>query len=235
MVAFVGAGGKTTALFRLAEELGARGARVLMTTTTHLAAAETKRAPCHVHSLGELAAAFQRSNGVLLTGAIEPASGKVRGVPAGEICGAAPLAAHVLVEADGSRGLPFKAPAEHEPVIPVCASLVVPVMGIDAIGQPVAAAHRPERIARIHAGDTVTVEMAAAVLAHPSGGRKSAPAGARIVVLINKVDTEERLRLARRIAALLLEGAPVSAVVIGALREPELALQVLSAASWRGR
>ena len=36
VVAFVGAGGKTTAMLLLARELAAEGRRVLVTTTTHL-------------------------------------------------------------------------------------------------------------------------------------------------------------------------------------------------------
>ena len=34
-IAFVGAGGKTTLMFRLAAELAARGSTVVTTTTTH--------------------------------------------------------------------------------------------------------------------------------------------------------------------------------------------------------
>ena len=45
VVAFVGAGGKTSALFRLANELRADGWRVLATTTTKLASHELKHAP----------------------------------------------------------------------------------------------------------------------------------------------------------------------------------------------
>jgi hypothetical protein len=42
----------------------------------------------------------------------------------------------VLVEADGSRRLPFKAPADHEPVLPDTAAVVLAVAGIDALGAP---------------------------------------------------------------------------------------------------
>jgi molybdenum cofactor cytidylyltransferase len=56
----------------------------------------------------------------------------------------------VVVEADGSRMKPCKAPAEHEPVMPVGTSLVVPVAGIDAVGRRIdQVCHRPERVSDV--------------------------------------------------------------------------------------
>ena len=45
VVAFVGAGGKTTAMFRLADELVAQGKRVIITTTTRMFAAQVGLTP----------------------------------------------------------------------------------------------------------------------------------------------------------------------------------------------
>jgi probable selenium-dependent hydroxylase accessory protein YqeC len=47
----------------------------------------------------------------------------------------------LLIEADGARGLPLKAPFEHEPVIPPETSLVVPVASLSVLGQPLDEAH----------------------------------------------------------------------------------------------
>ncbi len=44
--------------------------------------------------------------------------------------------AAILVEADGSRGLPFKVPRHGEPVIPSSATHVAVVMGLAALGRP---------------------------------------------------------------------------------------------------
>ena len=45
---------------------------------------------------------------------------------------------------------PVKAPAAHEPVIPLEATLVVPVVGLDALEGPIdEVAHRPELVRRI--------------------------------------------------------------------------------------
>ena len=57
----------------------------------------------------------------------------------------------LLIEADGSRGLPLKAPDRHEPVIPAWVSDVVVVMGMAGFEKLLTAeyVHRPERFSEI--------------------------------------------------------------------------------------
>ena len=80
----------------------------------------------------------------------------------------AELADYVLVEADGSRHLPFKAHLPHEPVIPSCARQTIQVVGTWALGRPVSeAVHRPERFMELSGcswDDPVTPETLANVL-----------------------------------------------------------------------
>jgi molybdenum cofactor cytidylyltransferase len=222
VVAFVGAGGKTTAMFRLATEIAAGGGRVVTTSTTRLAASEAARAPVHVRAVADLPAALATARHVLLTGGADAAADKVLGVAPETLCTLRLPDVTLLVEADGARRLPFKAPGEHEPVVPACATLVVPVAGIDAVGRPLGPdhVHRPEFVSRIHPGSVVTPEMIAAVVVHPQGGCKNVPPGARVVLLINKVDDDGRLRLARAIAARVLETGAVAGVVLAALAAP---------------
>jgi len=221
VVAFVGSGGKTTAMFRLADEIVAAGGRVVTTTTTRIFVAQSRLAPVHVQSLADVRAALETSPHVLLTGEFDLAEDKALGVPPNAVCDLKSEIsdATILVEADGSRQLPFKAPAEPEPAIPNCATLVVPMVGIDAIGKPLSPqfVHRPDMIARIHARETVTPEMVAVVLAHPLGGRKNAPVGARLIVLINKVESDEQRTAAMEIADLLLRAPGIGGVLAGAV------------------
>jgi molybdenum cofactor cytidylyltransferase len=137
----------------------------------------------------------------------------------------------VLIEADGSRMRPFKAPAEHEPVIPARTSLVVPVVGADVFG----AALGPERVHRFErvealAGWTpaapVTPELVARVLAHPEGGLKNVPPSARVIPLVNKVETAAALDQARETASRLLAEPRMTAVAIGAARQESPVLEV---------
>lgn len=228
VVAFVGGGGKTTAMFRLAAEIMESGQRVVTTTTTRIFAAQTRLAPVHVQSLAGLQFALQTSPHVLLTGEVDPVEGKAFGVSPETIQNIKSQIPNpqipILIEADGSRMRPFKAPAEHEPVIPDCVTLVVAVIGVEVIGKPLNErhVHRPELVADIYSGETVTPEMVAAVLSSPLGGRKNVPAGARFILLINKVESDEQLQTARAIAGLLLKASGVDGVVIGAVgREGE--------------
>jgi molybdenum cofactor cytidylyltransferase len=162
---------------------------------------------------------------VLVTGPVDDAEGKARGAEPELVEDLLRLPGRpiVLNEADGSRMRPFKAPAEHEPVIPAATTLVVPVVGADVFGAPLGPerVHRPERVAALAGsalGDPVTPELVARVLTHPEGGLKHVPPGARVIPLINKADTPEALALARETALRLLAEPRVEAVAIGALR-----------------
>src|SRR3990170_8500783 len=150
VVAFVGAGGKTTAMFLLANEL-ATSMRVLTTTSTRIFAAQTKHSPVHVtfdpqqQTIADLLPQLDRSiaayGQALLTGPPDPDSDKVSGVSPDtiDILAGSGRFDVIINEADGSRTLPLKAPAAHEPVIPLCTTLVIPTAGLDVLAQPLGA------------------------------------------------------------------------------------------------
>jgi molybdenum cofactor cytidylyltransferase len=230
VVALVGGGGKTSAMFGLARELATQGWRVVSTTSTHLGAAQVAQVPhAVVRSAQEVHALAHRTwPHTLLVGPTNPKTNKASGLPPDLIARLpALLGADVVInEADGARTLPFKAPASHEPVITPGTTLVIPVVGVDAIGGALDAAHvhRPERIAALSGaepGQTITPELVAAVLTHPQGGLKDVPPQARVVALVNKVQSAQGLHVAQRLADLLLDAPRIEAVVIGAVQEAE--------------
>lgn len=200
-VAFTGGGGKTTIMFRLAAELAASGCAVVTSTTTRLAVRETALPPCCLACedadamVARLPAALAHARHVLAVGCVQPEYDRVDGLPAETLrrIAALPDVDFLLVEADGSRELPFKAPGAHEPALPDFATTVVLVVGLDALGQPLTSdiAHRPEIIAELAQctlGALITPAVVAAVLRHPQGGGKNLPAGARLVPFLNKAD-----------------------------------------------
>ena len=257
LVAFVGGGGKTSLLFALAESLPGR---VVITTTTRIFAAQMRLAPAVVYAddLSPLGALLDAHGRCLVVGHVD--GDKARGVapdlPARLL--ARPDVDAVVVEADGSRMRPVKAPAEHEPVIPPETTLVVPVAGLDALEGPLAeVAHRAEIVKRItndelgirneeeesvpspfgkglgrgsavlspsgrgsDAGEQewLTPAGLARLLTHPEGGLNGVPHGARVVVFLNKVESEARLDAARAAARLMLGEPRVDRVVLGAAR-----------------
>ncbi len=233
VVAFVGGGGKTSALYRLAAELAAPGrARVLLTPTTKMLLPGFDDADgLFVHTDFDLIAErlqaglpFLRRVAVTPQVIETPEGWKLDSVPLdwpGRLA-RLPRVAAVLVEADGSCHLSFKAPAAHEPPIPPDVDVVVVVLGLDILGESldVAHVHRPERVAALTGlalGAPITVEAVAAEMSHVDGGLKNIPGKARVVALLNKAG-DENLADARRLARLLLASPRYAAVAIGAVQ-----------------
>ncbi|MBW2493956.1 MAG: putative selenium-dependent hydroxylase accessory protein YqeC, partial [Deltaproteobacteria bacterium] len=220
LVAIVGGGGKSSLMFALADRLPGRG---VITTTTRIFAEQMALAAevCTLDDANWRARLDGVESALLVVGHVE--GERAMGVPP-EL--PAEMLAHsrvdwVVVEADGSRMLPVKAPAPHEPVVPVGTTLLVPVVGIDALSKPIAEiAHRPERVCAI-AGlaetDTLTPAALAKLLTSPQGGLKSASRAERAAVLINKVESAAELERARETADAILREPSVERVVIGAL------------------
>ena len=233
-VAFVGAGGKTSAIRRLVKELHPL-APVIVSTTTRLALGQSNLAACHMvvtdgKEPAELGETLKRVRSVLLTGpqadeepkwtGLDPeVLERVYGMTKG-------LGAVLLVEADGARGRSLKAPAAHEPVIPTASDRVVCVAGLDVLGMPLSSehVHRPEKLSEILglSGDhLVSEEDVASALLSSEGGRKGVPPGAEFRVLLNKADDPQSLDRGREVAAAMLRSPQVNAVVIASLeREP---------------
>ncbi len=159
VVTLTGGGGKTTVMFRLAEELTAAGLTVISTMTTKIFVGQMERAPASVLLQADgsipdgLAGLLAEHRHVLIGGKIGADREKVEGVPPGLVdeLAAAGLADVIIVEADGSRRLPLKAPAEHEPVVPRCTTILVPLAGLDVLGQPLDAehVHRPQLVSML--------------------------------------------------------------------------------------
>lgn len=244
LVAIVGGGGKTSLMFALANSLPGR---IVVTTTTRIFAAQMKLAAATVFFTAESAenAEFlmrvsenlDEFGQCLVIGEVGERQEKAFGVPLtlpGQLL-ARPDVDFVLVEADGSRMRPIKAPAEHEPVIPPDATVVAPVVGLDALERPLSEiAHRPEKIEQLLLPTShfsllngmLTPEAIARILTHPWGGLKSVPAGARVIPLLNKVENEARLAAAREIARLTLREPRIERVVLGAMQKNEAVREV---------
>ncbi|MFQ8767376.1 MAG: selenium cofactor biosynthesis protein YqeC [Oscillospiraceae bacterium] len=120
-------------------------ARVIVCTTTHIL--KPSHLPC-VLSGGEaeIQAALKESSCVCVGTKSE--TGKF-GAPAISFERLLRLADYVFVEADGSKHLPLKAHAGHEPVVPKEANQTILVLGVSGLGRPIGeAAHRPALYAK---------------------------------------------------------------------------------------
>lgn len=231
-LALVGAGGKTTTLFRLAGEFLESGARsVLVTTTTHLALDEVEKASHHFMvnrpaDLQPLQVALPAGM-IALTG-LPHDDMRVAGLSPeiwDAVCSLADrYAIPLLIEADGSRRKPLKAPAEHEPVIPPWIECVVVVAGLSGLQQPLTAesVHRPEIFSArsgLQPGQPISLAALRQVLAHPAGGLKGIPGSARRYVLLNQADSNLSQAAGKRLAEQLV--GVYSGALVASARHPD--------------
>lgn len=152
VTAVIGSGGKTSLLYRLAEELAEEGS-VILCTSTHIL--PPSHIPVTEHT-GQV-------TGVICVGT--PCEKGKLTAPRQPFSELAELADYVLVEADGSKRLPLKAHLSHEPVLPAEAENVICVVGASGLGKAVTeAAHRPERFALLGESDIATALAVSRVL-----------------------------------------------------------------------
>lgn len=142
VIAVVGSGGKTGRIHALAESYIKEGKRVLVTTTTHMmveVGCDLSNNPTEIINKIE-------NVGYCMAG--RPAKqGKMQALSKEVYETVCPAADVVLVEADGSKQLPVKYPASHEPVIPDNADEIHVVVGLAALGKPLKeVSHRKELV-----------------------------------------------------------------------------------------
>lgn len=131
VIALAGAGGKTSIIRRLAWEGKKRGARVLVTTTTHME--RPSRLGVFTSKAEDVREMLDRES-LAVAGSLTD-QGKMRAVNEDFYETICPMADLVLVEADGAKRLPIKVPRQGEPVIPANTDLIACVSGLTALWQ----------------------------------------------------------------------------------------------------
>ena len=187
ITALIGGGGKTTLMYHLARELRQCGT-VAVTTTTRIwppTGIAVAREP-------DAAREILDREGLVCLG-VPSAQGKLV-FPAFE--GWDALADYTLVEADGSKRLPLKAHAAHEPVIPPEANQTILVVGASGFGRPMReSVHRAPIAAQaldVSEDTTVTPELWAKFLNLEALHTR---------VLVNQAENEPERQTARALAA----------------------------------
>lgn len=195
IVAFVGAGGKSSAIIQVAEELKGVGTPALVAPTTKMFVSEAERVgPVLISEdrdeLRSKAVEVLAREGAVVVGSGMLSRERVGGVEAAWVPALASKSGVTLVEADGSRRRPIKGTAAHEPLLPEGATLVVAMGGIRALGKSVdeAHVHRPEvfsELTGIDLGRSIDARaFARALLA----GFRTVPQGTRQAALLADVE-----------------------------------------------
>ncbi len=232
VISLVGAGGKTTLMFRLARELLLTGKKVVTTTTTKILEPSSEETPClfvnsdeeklrqlalhHISQFGHITLARDRLD-----------LGKLDGISP-DLVGLLSKSSEidmVIIEADGAAGRPVKAPREWEPVIPSVTTSVIGLLGVDGVGKELNEenlfqAERISRLTGISMGEKMTCEGLAILMVHPQGIFKGAPPLSRKVAFINKVDVPEGMIKGREIGKEILRrgSAEIERVILGELK-----------------
>ncbi len=234
LICLVGAGGKTTLMFAMARELASQEGLVITTTTTKIFHPSPAESPHVLISDNEedindfiLERGKELSHLTLASEKIE-ASGKLKGFDPelvsrlsrlGPVC-------YTIVEADGAAKRALKAPdIRFEPVIPLKTSLVIPIVGIDALGcrleeEYVFRSKIAAELTGTAPGEVVSLDTITTLMTHHSGITHGSPADARIIPFINKTDIDEGLSKGRELGLRLLEAGDQRSerVVLGSAR-----------------
>jgi molybdenum cofactor cytidylyltransferase len=232
VIAFVGAGGKSSAIRRLVNELAPQ-VPVVVTTTTKIALDQVDLATEHLilDSMSDLQSAIGsllQFESLLLTGQKDNVEPKWLGLKP-DLVRILIQTVHardwvLLIEADGARGKSLKVPAQHEPALPSGCSLVVPVVGLDAIGENVSSPkiHRPEilmRLLDLEESDRINNKHVVDLLTSSQGGLKNIPASAIVRILLNKADTAKDLDNGGQIAQALIKDQRIHSVLLASVME----------------
>jgi len=251
-ISLVGAGGKSTLFNRLADELALKNKRIILTTTTkmfswQLAPFVKKGRLIEGHNEESVRESIKKyfsleSKGgrlAVIEEKVEDNNGeeKLSGPPPDWLdrWWEERIADYFLVEADGAAGRPVKAPASHEPVIPLSTTDLVGVIGIDALGlslqeENVFRSEIFSRLTGLNLGEKIGIEALAFLICHPQGLFKEAPPDCRRHLFINKAEDSEDLNMAEELSFQVLKicHRRISDIIIGAAGQKEVVAEVIS-------
>lgn len=200
-ISIVGAGGKTSIMYTLANELKTSG-KVITTTTTRI------RKPNEAQSeklllesdmqnvLENIESSFKGHQHITLAKEITT-EGKLMGYTPETFDLLQSLHCHVINEADGAYNKSIKAPKRYEPVIPKTTNLTIAVIGADALGKPLNKKiafrlGKMKKVTGLEKNDTLTPEAVSNLIFHQKGSFKNSPDKAEKWLIINKADVSQK-------------------------------------------
>lgn len=194
ITSIIGGGGKTTLINVLAQELSEYGT-VAITTTTHIMQSDIF---CNIITLNDeqnIARIKQAINEHKCVCIGSVCSGEKLSPPHISIDELSEVFDYVLVEADGSKGLPLKAHLDNEPVIPKSSTQTILVVGIDSFNQKLSeVTHRADKaceIIGIKSDDIVTTDVVAMLINTEN---------IHDIVVINKCDSDSLKAVANELS-----------------------------------
>lgn len=200
IISFVGAGGKTTLMYAMARFCAELGRKVLVTTTTHIRKPDKGQ---YARELSDVFALWE--NGKYAVVGEETTDNKLsclqidRDSTWQTVWEQADI---ILIEADGSKRLPCKAPAGHEPVIPNTCDIVINVVGLCAVGRMIkdccCRVEEVTKVLEVNKEHVLNEEDISELLSSEVAGRKDV-GDRQYYMVLNQCDTPAVSRMAGRI------------------------------------
>lgn len=240
-IAFVGAGGKTSAIRTLVKEFQTH-TPVLVTTSTKLGLSQIDLAKEHLvvtelDRLEELQSLITGHNSVLVTGLQVRDEEKWGGLSSQVLDRLREIVldidAIMLIEADGARMKSIKAPDEHEPVVPDWVEQVVTMIGLDGIGKSFRSdvVHRPDiamEILGIKGDAKIEPRHIAELLRSERGGLKGIPEWSSVRAFLRRRPDSDDLDVGEEISVEVLKSDRIQSVVLGTLHQDNPVNEVYS-------
>lgn len=203
VICIAGAGGKTTLLYKLCDELRTEYKKISAFTTTHiLRPQESDRLACIFDDDICLAQA-QFENGKIVIAGTKTDENKIT-MPSDKILQFLLSVSNAIVaEVDGSRNLPIKFPNPKEPCLLEDITCLLAVGGLKCLGQPLSAVCHRWPLAMAECGfsgqNTVATEEMMAKILHTGYGKYNP------IYVLNQADDEQTVQKALIVKEILKE------------------------------
>lgn len=230
IVTVVGSGGKTSTIRHLISEIKRR---LLIITTTHFASfrkfenKEVISSSCEkiIDQIDNIWQKNDRENIVIgqkIIGEVTDGRKKLKGIPPEWVDKIAALFSEeiILIEGDGSASRPIKTPAEHEPVVPNSTSVLLPIMGMKALGKKIdeRSCHRLEEIELLTNLEYISDDLIVEILTDKKAYGFYQEKIARYIPVLNQVDNNN-LAEVEMIADRLLARGVEKVILANTLKE----------------
>lgn len=191
VISIVGAGGKTTLMFRLAKEIKNNNANVLVTTTTKIYLPSEEEADIICIGEDNFSECEIDKTGIYVYGLGVNSENKVIGLGEEHLDRLVTCFDYTIIEADGSKCKPLKGWNNNEPVVYKGTTKTIGVLDIQTLGMEISDTniHRVEEFSKLthgQPGEKITVDHLLRLIIHPMGLFKNNK-GEKIL-FINKAD-----------------------------------------------
>ncbi|GHU27507.1 hydroxylase accessory protein YqeC [Spirochaetia bacterium] len=221
----IGSGGKTSLIWHLAQHLSrGRSIRILVTPTTKMLVPPSATGFYDHYCNGS---PRETKNGITLAGIFNEKTCKLESLPLEMLEHIVPEYDLVLIEGDGSRGLPLKAWADGEPVIPLFTTITVGMIPLWPLGMAVSESivHRLPLFSLLSGaqeGEPIKLEhLVRVITGTPNVKGLFAAAHGRKILFLNQVEDSKILEQAQELLSLLSKDvrAGFAALIAGSVQQ----------------